>query len=70
MYKSNKLEELVDAMVKEDLDIEEACRFLKIGLLCTQKYANLRPSMSIVLGMLTGEIDANDAIKKLKPSSL
>lgn len=68
MYESNKLEGLVDAML-EDFDIEEACRFFKIGLLCTQDSPKLRPSMSTVLGMLTGEIDVNDK-KITKPGLL
>lgn len=60
MYESGELEQLVDALLEDNFSIEEACRFCKIGLLCTQDSPQLRPSMSKVLGMLTGEIDVDD----------
>ncbi|KAF7822645.1 cold-responsive protein kinase 1 isoform X2 [Senna tora] len=60
MYESGELESLVDALLEEDFNIEEACRFCKIGLLCTQDAPQLRPSMSTVVGMLMGEIDVNE----------
>lgn len=43
-----------------EFDAEQACRFLKIGLLCTQDSPKLRPSMSTVVKMLSGEIDIDD----------
>ncbi|GMQ07470.1 hypothetical protein CsSME_00051645 [Camellia sinensis var. sinensis] len=39
---------LVDTSLNGDFDAEEACRYLKIGLLCTQDAPKLRPSMSTV----------------------
>ncbi|PSR85451.1 LRR receptor-like serine/threonine-protein kinase [Actinidia chinensis var. chinensis] len=51
---------LVDASLNGDFDAEEACRFLKIGLLCTQDTPKLRPSMSSVVKMLTGEVNINE----------
>lgn len=48
---------LVDTALNGQFDAEEACKFLKIGLLCTQDSPNLRPSMSTVVKMLTGEMD-------------
>ena len=50
---------LVDESLNGDFDAEEACRFLKIGLLCTQDTPKLRPSMSSVVKMLTGEMDVD-----------
>ncbi|WVZ94616.1 hypothetical protein U9M48_040486 [Paspalum notatum var. saurae] len=54
-YEQGRLEEIVDAEVGEDLDVEEACRFLKVGLLCTQDAMKLRPNMTNIIRMLTGE---------------
>ena len=60
MYDCGELKRLVDASLGEDLNVEEACRFCKIGLLCTQDSPQLRPSMSTVLDMLMGRTDVND----------
>ena len=51
---------LVDTALNGDFDAEEACRFLKVGLLCTQDSPKLRPSMSKVVKLLTGEIEVKD----------
>ncbi|KAG9137206.1 hypothetical protein Leryth_012016 [Lithospermum erythrorhizon] len=59
LYEKNELEALIDTSLNGDFDIEEACKFLKIGLLCTQDSLKLRPSMSTVVKMLTGEISIN-----------
>lgn len=56
LYERGQLEEIVDNLT-EDLDVREACMFLKIGLLCTQDASKIRPSMSTVVKMLTGEKD-------------
>ena len=66
VHEKGELESLVDASIKEDCNIEEACRYLKIGLLCTQEKPKLRPSMSTVVRMLTGEINLCDE-KIMKP---
>ncbi|XP_071698134.1 cold-responsive protein kinase 1-like [Rutidosis leptorrhynchoides] len=60
LYREGELEKLVDITVGEDVDIYEACRYLKIGLLCTQSLPKSRPSMSNVLKMLKDEIDVNE----------
>lgn len=60
LYREGELEGLVDTSVGEDVDIFEACRYLKIGLLCTQSLPKSRPSMSNILKMLKDEIDVND----------
>lgn len=56
LYEEGELERIVDATLA-DIDIKEACLFLKVGLLCTQDISKLRPSMSTVLKMLAGEKD-------------
>nr|XP_024922428.2 cold-responsive protein kinase 1-like isoform X1 [Ziziphus jujuba var. spinosa]XP_048321155.1 cold-responsive protein kinase 1-like isoform X1 [Ziziphus jujuba var. spinosa] len=61
-HERGELEELVDASLDGDVNMEEACRFLKIGLLCTQDMPKLRPTMSTVVKMLTGEIDISDMV--------
>ncbi|KAL0914451.1 hypothetical protein M5K25_014799 [Dendrobium thyrsiflorum] len=59
LYKNGKLENIIDASLNGDFDAEEACRFLRVGLLCTQENPKLRPSMSTVIKMLEGEIDVD-----------
>ena len=49
--------DLVDTGLNGVFDAEEACRYLKIGLLCTQDSPKLRPTMSTVVKLLTGEKD-------------
>lgn len=49
--------DLVDSGLNGVFDAEEACRYLKIGLLCTQDSPKLRPTMSTVVRLLTGEKD-------------
>ncbi|KAJ4915970.1 Protein kinase superfamily protein [Raphanus sativus] len=57
LYERNELVDLVDTGLNGDFDAEEACRYLKIGLLCTQDSPKLRPTMSTVVKLLTGEKD-------------
>ncbi|KAG6407354.1 hypothetical protein SASPL_130343 [Salvia splendens] len=65
LYERKELVLLVDTALNGDFDAEQACKFLKIGLLCTQDSPKLRPSMSTVVRMLTGEkIFDEDAITK------
>ena len=59
-YERGELILLVDVSLNGDFDAEEACRYLKIGLLCTQDSPKLRPSMSTVVKMLTGEMSIED----------
>ncbi|GLT64699.1 hypothetical protein SLA2020_371760 [Shorea laevis] len=65
LHERRELVGLVDASLGGDFDAEQACRFLKIGLLCTQDTPKLRPSMSTVVKMLMGEnrIDENKITK-------
>ncbi|KAL5803324.1 hypothetical protein ACOSQ4_031629 [Xanthoceras sorbifolium] len=60
LYERRELVGLVDTSLNGDFDAEEACRFLKIGLLCTQDTPKLRPPMSTVVKMLTGEKDIDN----------
>ncbi|GFP97477.1 cysteine-rich receptor-like protein kinase 3 [Phtheirospermum japonicum] len=55
MYGTGKLSEVVDSSINEDFPEEEANRLLKIGLTCVQADAELRPSMSVVVKMITGK---------------
>lgn len=65
LYEKKELVLLVDTALNGDFDAEEACKFFKIGLLCTQDSPKLRPSMSTVVQMLRGEKDFDeDAITK------
>ncbi|KAJ1260404.1 hypothetical protein BS78_10G229500 [Paspalum vaginatum] len=64
-YDQGNLEKVIDSSLGDDLDVDEACRFLKIGLLCTQDTTKRRPGMSTVVAMLKGEADTgNETISK------
>ncbi|XP_019432374.1 PREDICTED: putative serine/threonine-protein kinase isoform X2 [Lupinus angustifolius] len=66
LYEQEELIRLVDISLNGFFDAEEACRILKIALLCTQDNPKLRPSMSSVVKMLNKEIDISE-IKITKP---
>lgn len=68
-YKQRELVGLVDTSLNGHFDAEEACKFLKVGLLCTQDTSKLRPSMSSVVKMLTGEMDVDES-KITKPGMI
>ncbi|KAL8137694.1 hypothetical protein V2J09_003695 [Rumex salicifolius] len=55
-YDENELVLLVDYALDGMYDPEQATSVLKIALLCTQDDPKLRPSMSTVVKMLTGEV--------------
>lgn len=59
LYERGEMTYIIDTDLADDLDVDEACKFLKVGLLCTQDTAKLRPSMSDVVRMLTGEKDVD-----------
>ncbi|KAI3452700.1 hypothetical protein Pfo_009364 [Paulownia fortunei] len=52
---TGKLSEAVDYSIKGKFPEEEADRLLQIGLTCVQADPELRPSMSIVVKMITGK---------------
>lgn len=60
LYERKELVGLVDTALGGDFDVEQACRFLKIGLICTQDNPKRRPSMSTVVKMLIGEMNIDD----------
>lgn len=60
LYEQRELVGLIDTALNGDFDVEDAVKFLKIGLLCTQDAPKLRPSMSTVVKMLTGKMDLDD----------
>jgi serine/threonine protein kinase len=67
LYERKELVALVDTSLNGEFDAEQACKFLKIGLLCTQESPKCRPSMSTVVKMLTGEMEVDDS-KMTKPA--
>lgn len=67
LYERKALVALVDTSLNGEFDAEQACEFLKIGLLCTQESPKNRPSMSTVVKMLSGEMDVDDS-KMTKPA--
>ncbi|CAD5187790.1 unnamed protein product [Musa acuminata subsp. malaccensis] len=64
LYERGELEQIVDTSLNDDFDAEEACKYLKVGLLCTQDNPKLRPAMSAVVMMLIGEKDVSEQIMK------
>ncbi|KAL5063415.1 hypothetical protein RYX36_025152 [Vicia faba] len=52
LYGSDKLSDIVDPILEGNFPEEEACQMLRIGLLCAQATAELRPSMSVVVKMI------------------
>ncbi|KAK1304507.1 putative LRR receptor-like serine/threonine-protein kinase [Acorus calamus] len=55
--------ELVDKSLP-DFDKDEALRVLRIALLCTQASPSLRPPMSRVVAMLSGDIEVGSVISR------
>ncbi|XP_024023931.1 cysteine-rich receptor-like protein kinase 3 isoform X2 [Morus notabilis] len=53
LYGTGKLSDAVDPGLEGNFNSEEASRLLQIGLVCVQASAELRPSMSSVVKMLT-----------------
>ncbi|GAB4846709.1 Cold-responsive protein kinase 1 [Ancistrocladus abbreviatus] len=64
LYERKELVVLVDTSLDGYFNVVEACGYLKIALLCTQDSPKLRPSMSTVLKMLTGEVEVGKEITK------
>eukprot|EP00253_Pinus_taeda_P011683 PITA_11683 len=66
LYKADRGLEAMDATLEGSYSVEEAIKVIKIGLLCTQAAAALRPSMSRVVWMLTNEVE-HDIPSPTKP---
>ncbi|KAG9439650.1 hypothetical protein H6P81_019815 [Aristolochia fimbriata] len=60
LHERGELAELIDSSLNGDYSVDEGCRFLKIGLLCTQDSPKLRPAMSSVVKMLSGKISVDE----------
>ncbi|PRQ48792.1 putative transferase, protein kinase RLK-Pelle-DLSV family [Rosa chinensis] len=63
LHENRRAVELVDSRLSE-FNEEEAQRIIKIGLLCTQTSPMLRPSMSRVVGMLSGDMEVTTVTSK------
>ncbi|KAK8953440.1 putative LRR receptor-like serine/threonine-protein kinase [Platanthera guangdongensis] len=59
LYEKGEMKSMIDPSLGNDMNVEEACKFLTVGLMCTQDSPKLRPSMSVLVRMLTGEVDVN-----------
>nr|XP_028947576.1 cysteine-rich receptor-like protein kinase 2 isoform X2 [Malus domestica] len=57
LYGTCRLREAVDPLLEGKFENEEASRLLQIGLLCVQASAELRPAMSLVVKMLTENLE-------------
>ncbi|EEE66918.1 hypothetical protein OsJ_23769 [Oryza sativa Japonica Group] len=59
-FKKGSLNETVDLRLQGDCNTDEACRVLKLGLLCSHPSANLRPGMRQVMQYLDGDTPLPD----------
>ncbi|XP_057856562.2 probable LRR receptor-like serine/threonine-protein kinase At1g53430 [Cryptomeria japonica] len=60
LYEKKRLLDLIDVNLKSsNYSMEEVLRVINVGLLCTHGTPTLRPSMSTVVGMLEGKIEAH-----------
>ncbi|XP_038892180.1 cysteine-rich receptor-like protein kinase 3 [Benincasa hispida] len=71
LYGEGRLYAVVDPILAGDHPRDKASQLLQIGLVCVQAYADLRPSMSMVVKMLTAnyEIPQPKQPPYLHPSS-
>ncbi|KAJ9562922.1 hypothetical protein OSB04_008082 [Centaurea solstitialis] len=60
LYREGELKNMVDPSIGKDVDTDEACLYLKIGILCTQSLLKNRPSMSNVMKMLNDEMSIDE----------
>ncbi|GLT51812.1 hypothetical protein SLA2020_251940 [Shorea laevis] len=63
LYESNQCLGLVDPTLVE-FDENEALRMIRVGLLCTQASPMMRPPMSRVIAMLSGDIEVSPVASK------
>ncbi|GJU97926.1 hypothetical protein Tco_1327197 [Tanacetum coccineum] len=63
LHEANNELELVDEVLSE-FDENEVLRVMRVALLCTQTSPMQRPSMSRVVAMLSGDIEASGAITR------
>jgi hypothetical protein len=63
LYEENHPLQVVDPKLME-FDSEEVLRAIRVALLCIQSSPRQRPSMSRVVSMLAGDIEAAEAVSK------
>nr|GMD65458.1 putative serine/threonine-protein kinase isoform X1 [Ipomoea batatas] len=66
LHNAGRLTELVDPLLDGDFPAEEGGRLLKLGLLCVQETASLRPKMSAVMKMMISE-DSMEGVEITRP---
>jgi serine/threonine protein kinase len=59
-FNKGSLNETVDLRLQGDCNTDEACRVLKLGLLCSHPSANLRPGMRQIMQYLDGDTPLPD----------
>ncbi|KAK9133059.1 hypothetical protein Scep_012587 [Stephania cephalantha] len=64
LHENNHELELVDSRLSKEFNEEEAKRVLGVALLCTQASPMLRPSMTRVIAMLSGDIEVSTVASK------
>lgn len=65
LHKKGDFAGIIDPELEGKLDIAEADRMIKVGLLCTNMSQTLRPNMSEVVKMLQGETEIKQSISDL-----
>ncbi|MFS7930374.1 putative protein kinase RLK-Pelle-DLSV family [Helianthus anomalus] len=64
LHEANSELELVDKELLSDFDENEVKRVIRVALLCTQTSPMQRPSMSRVVAMISGDIEASGVITR------
>ncbi|CAN5966329.1 unnamed protein product [Sphagnum jensenii] len=64
LHEQDRLTDLIDQRLNNNVSDDEAQRVINVALLCVQTLATRRPSMSHVLAMLLNEVDVEVVSKK------
>ncbi|KAH8970992.1 hypothetical protein BDL97_02G119200 [Sphagnum fallax] len=64
LHEQDRLTDLIDQRLNNNVSNDEAQRVINVALLCVQTSATRRPSMSRVLAMLLNEVDVEVVSKK------
>ncbi|CAK9218041.1 unnamed protein product [Sphagnum troendelagicum] len=64
LHEQDRLTDLIDQRLNNNVSNDEAQRIINVALLCVQTSATRRPSMSRVLAMLLNEVDVEVVSKK------
>ncbi len=65
LHEQDKLMDLINQWLNNNVLDDEAQRVINVALLCVQTLATRRPSMSCVLAMLLNEVDMEVVSKKV-----